>query len=157
MPPGFVFPVARLLEYIACMVDDWIELSDQPLDAGGAIAFVSHANAGGIAVFLGTSRAESNGHGRELVALDYEAYGEMAASQLRELAAQARQRWPIIRLVLLHRIGQVALAEPSVIVAVSTPHRAEAFDACRWLIDTLKAQAAIWKKEVWADGSGTWK
>ena len=60
------------------------------------------------------------------------------------------------RLALLHRVGRVAVGQPSVLIAVSTPHRAEAFDACRWLIDTLKAEVAIWKKEVWDDGSTTW-
>jgi molybdopterin synthase catalytic subunit len=62
----------------------------------------------------------------------------------------------ILNLALLHRTGRVPPAEPSVVIAVSTPHRAEAFDACRWLIDTLKAEVAIWKKEAWADGTGTW-
>ena len=92
----------------------------------------------------------------ELTSLDYEAYPEMASRQLEDLAARARARWPILRLALLHRTGRVALGEPSVLIAVSTPHRSEAFDACRWLIDTLKAEAAIWKKEVWEDGKGTW-
>ena len=92
----------------------------------------------------------------DLVALDYEAYADMAAAQLRDLAGRARARWPVERLALLHRTGRVGLAAPSVLVAVSTPHRGEAFEACRWLIDTLKAEAAIWKKEVWADGSSSW-
>jgi molybdopterin synthase catalytic subunit len=139
------------------MSDDWTGLFAEPLDSGKAVAFVSDPRAGGIAVFLGASRAERNPQGRELAALDYEAYGDMAAAQLRELAATARQRWPIVKLALLHRTGRVALAEPSVIVAVSSPHRGEAFEACRWLIDTLKEKVAIWKKEVWTDGSGTWK
>ena len=139
------------------MSDDWTGLFAEPLDAAKAIAFVSDARAGGIAVFLGTSRAETNQQGQELAALDYEAYTDMAAAQVRELAATARQRWPIVKLALLHRTGRVALAEPSVIVAVSSPHRAQAFEACHWLIDTLKEKVAIWKKEVWTDGSGTWK
>ena len=92
----------------------------------------------------------------ELTSLDYEAYPEMASRQLEDLAARARARWPILRLALLHRTGRVALGEPSLLFAVSTPHRSEAFDACRWLIDTLKDDAAIWKKEVWEDGKGTW-
>jgi molybdopterin synthase catalytic subunit len=112
--------------------------------------------AGGIAVFLGTTRAEGNPQRQNLVALEYEAYPEMAAQQLRDLARQARLRWPIIRLALLHRTGRVGLAEPSVVIAISTPHRAEAFDACEWLIDALKKDVAIWKKEIWTDGTGTW-
>src|SRR5687767_7121446 len=137
---------------------DWCELTSSPLDSGRAIAFVSHVEAGGVAVFLGTTRAEDRaGDGQALAALDYEAYGEMATRQLRELAGRARQRWPmILKLAVLHRLGRVAPAEPSVLIAVSTSHRGEAFAACQWLIDTLKAEVAIWKKEVWGDGRGTW-
>lgn len=133
-----------------------IRILASPLDAAAAIAFVSDARAGGIATFLGTTRAERHADGRQLIALDYEAYEAMALPQLQQLAAAARARWPIIKLALLHRTGPVALAEPSVVIAVSTPHRADAFDACRFLIDELKKDVAIWKKEVWDDGSGTW-
>lgn len=138
--------------------NDWLDILNEPLPIADAIAHVSQApEAGGTCVFIGTTRDERNAAGQALVALDYEAYVEMASGQLAELAAEARRRWPDLRRVaLLHRIGRVALAEPSVIVAVATPHRAEAFDACRWLIDTLKASVAIWKKEIWADGAATW-
>jgi len=136
-------------------VTQWIEILDQRLDASAAIAFVSAPEAGGIAVFLGTTRAEKNG-ASDLLALDYEAYQEMALKQLIELAQQARQKWPILKLTILHRIGRVNVGEPSVIIAVSTPHRAESFEACRWLIDGLKQQATIWKKEIWSDGTGRW-
>jgi molybdopterin synthase catalytic subunit len=139
------------------MNEDWIILSAEPLDAGAAATFVADARAGGIALFLGTTRAEVNPQRRPLVALDYEAYTEMAQAQLHDLARRARDRWPVLKLALMHRIGRVPLGEPSVMIAVSTPHRAEAFDACRWLIDTLKAEVAIWKKEIWEDGTGTWK
>jgi molybdopterin synthase catalytic subunit len=136
--------------------DDWIELLDRPLDTGAAVARVMNPRAGGIDVFLGTTRAETSTDERELIALDYEAYPEMAAAQLRELASRVRERWPVLGLALLHRIGRVAVGEPSVLIAVATPHRAESFEACRWLIDTLKAEVAIWKQEVWADGSTSW-
>ncbi|MEA2735930.1 MAG: molybdopterin synthase catalytic subunit [Humisphaera sp.] len=132
------------------------ELQNAPIDVAAALAPVYDAAAGGVTVFLGTTRAERNANGRELIALDYEAYEEMAKSQLAALAAEASRRWPIVALTILHRLGRVALAEPSVLIAVACPHRAEAFDACRWIIDTLKKDAAIWKKEVWADGSRTW-
>lgn len=137
--------------------DDWIELYAEPVPIERVVSFVSSGLAGGIDVFLGTTRAETDPAGRRLVALDYEAYREMAASQLRDLAARARERWPITRLAVLHRVGRVEVGRPSVIIAVATPHRAEAFAACRWLIDTLKAEAAIWKKEIWDDGGETWK
>jgi molybdopterin synthase catalytic subunit len=136
--------------------DDWLEIRGDALPVAKAIAFTSTPLAGGIDVFLGTTRAETTADGRELLALDYEAYAEMADQQLRAFAKEARQRWPIVRLVILHRTGRVALGEPSVLIAVSTPHRAESFEACRWLIDTLKKEATIWKKEVWKDGAGTW-
>jgi molybdopterin synthase catalytic subunit len=146
----------RMEHRAAAPPNDRIELRDAPLDVAGAAALVSSPAAGGIALFLGTTRDEAHPDGRRLVALDYEAYGPMALKRMRELAAAARERWPVARLALLHRTGRVPLAQPSVLIAVSTPHRAEAFEACRWLIDALKADVPIWKKEVWDDGSGTW-
>ena len=134
---------------------DVIHLTVDPISASAADE-VRHPAAGGVAVFLGCTRGERHADGRELVALDYQAYAEMALKQLRDLAAAARQKWPIIQLVMLHRTGRVALGEPSVLIAVSTPHRSEAFDACRWLIDALKKDVAVWKREIWTDGSGTW-
>ena len=135
---------------------DWVEISLKPLDAAKAIEFVADPAAGGIDVFLGTTRSEQDRDGHNLVALDYEAYGEMALKQMNELAARTREKWPVTKLALLHRVGRVELAKPSVVIAVSTPHRADAFEACRFLIDTLKKEVAIWKKEVWSDGSSTW-
>ena len=137
-------------------MDDLIQITPEPLDVAAAVAFVSAPSVGGINVFLGTTRAERHAAGHQLVALDYEAYLEMATQQLQSLGKQAREHWPIENLAILHRVGRVAVAEPSVIIAVATPHRAESFDACRFLIDRLKAETAIWKKEVWSDGTGTW-
>jgi molybdopterin synthase catalytic subunit len=138
------------------MADDLLELRETPIDAAAITAFVTDARAGGIATFLGTTRAERHADGRELIALDYDAYAEMAQKQFRDLANEARKRWPIVKLALVHRTGRVKLAEASVAIAVSSPHRGDAFEACRWLIDSLKATAVIWKKEIWDDGSGTW-
>lgn len=138
------------------MANDCVQLCVEPIDVAEAMRFVTDPAAGGITFFLGTTRAARNAEGQDLLALDYEAYPEMALSQLRSLALRARQKWRLLRLVLLHRTGRVAVGQPSVLIAVSTPHRAEAFEACRWFIDTLKAEAAIWKKEIWSDGSGTW-
>jgi molybdopterin converting factor subunit 1 len=135
---------------------DWLAILAQPLPSDRALAFVADPTAGGTAMFLGSTRAESNDAGQMLAALDYEAYAEMATRQFAALATDARKRWPIVKLAILHRVGRVALAEPSVLVAVSTPHRAQAIEACHWLIDQLKSQSAIWKKQVWSDGSGTW-
>jgi molybdopterin synthase catalytic subunit len=138
-------------------MDDWLDLLSTPLPTADAVGSVSHPDAGGMAVFLGTTRAERHrDSGHPLVALDYEAYADLATKQLQELAARAKQQWPILRLAVLHRVGRVEVGQASVLVAVATPHRAEAFDACRWLIDTLKVEVAVWKKEVWSDGTQTW-
>ncbi len=134
----------------------WVEIISTPLDVDLATKSVQEADVGGIVVFLGTTRAEKNADGRELIALDYEAYPEMALAQMRKLADLAYEKWPVGELALLHRVGRVRVKEPSVIIAVATPHRADAFEACRWMIDELKKSVAIWKKEVWADGSRSW-
>jgi molybdopterin synthase catalytic subunit len=141
---------------ITGVLPDRVELLLSPIDIADSIEQSATDQAGGIAVFLGVTRAERDDAGRDLVALDYEAYEAMAAEQLRQLAGQARARWHIERLVLLHRLGRVAVGEPSVLIAVAAAHRGEAFAACQWLIDTLKADAAIWKKEVWNDGAHSW-
>jgi molybdopterin synthase catalytic subunit len=138
------------------MSADWIEILDGPLDVESAVRFVSDGSAGGIDVFLGTTRAEKSGNGNELLALDYETYREMAMVRMKQLAESARQQWPIVKLAMLHSSGRVKVGEPSVLIAVSCPHRGEAFAACKWLIDQLKIDVPIWKKEVWADGAESW-
>jgi molybdopterin synthase catalytic subunit len=115
---------------------------------------VRSTQAGAVCLFLGTVRELTAG--RQTVSLDYEAYPEMAAKKLAELEDQARSRWPIIELAVVHRLGHLELGDVSVAVAVSCPHRHDAFDACRWLIDTLKEVVPIWKKEIWADGEEEW-
>src|SRR5581483_1771678 len=138
------------------MADDWIEIVETPLSVEAAVKFVSDPASGGIDVFLGTTRAETSADGRNLIALDYEAYTEMAIQRLKFLAARAGEQWPIVKTAMLHRVGRVAVAEPSVVLAVSCPHRAESFAACKWLIDQLKVDVPIWKKEAWEDGTGSW-
>jgi molybdopterin synthase catalytic subunit len=135
---------------------NWLELTTNPLSPTAVIDFVSDPTAGAIDIFLGATRAELDPTGRQLLALDYEAYPEMANQQFRSLAETARSRWPIRKLAILHRTGRVNVGDPSVIIAVSTPHRADSFQACQWLIDTLKKEITIWKKEIWTDGTGTW-
>lgn len=135
---------------------DWLEISPHPLNLPAAVAAVTADTAGAIDIFMGITRAEIKSDGRQLLSLEYQAYEEMAQQQLQDFALRARQQWPITRLAILHRIGPVPVGQPSVIIAVSTPHRAQAFDACRWIIDTLKAELTIWKKEIWSDGPGEW-
>jgi molybdopterin synthase catalytic subunit len=128
---------------------DDIRLTGEPLDAGAAVGAVNCAEAGGIDVFVGTTRAERHAEGGNLLRLDYEAYPEMAIREMKKLAADARSKWAIARLAIWHRTGAVAVGEPSVVIAVSCPHRGEAFEACRFLIDELKKSVPIWKKEVY--------
>ena len=136
--------------------EDRIQITSEPIDVAAMIAWVSSPQSGGIAIFLGCTRGETHADGRQLVALDYEAYEQMAEPQLHNMVAQARKRWPIIRAAVSHRTGQVLVSEPSVAIVVGTPHRADAFEACRFLIDELKKSAAIWKKEIWNEGDASW-
>ena len=136
--------------------DDWLDLLQTPLDVGAATRFVTLPAAGGIDIFLGTTRSEISGVGQQLLALDYHGYESMARRQLLDLAANVRSHWPVLRVAILHRLGRVPVGEASVLIAVSTPHRAEAFAACRWIIDELKKDVTIWKQEVWADGATSW-
>src|SRR5690606_35801827 len=110
--------------------------------------------AGAVCLFLGTVR-EFTGD-RRTASLDYEAYPDMARGKLAELEAEARRRWPIVEAAIVHRVGHHDLGDISVAIAVSTPHRADAFAACQWLMDTIKQVVPIWKKELWADGTEEW-
>ena len=131
-----------------------IEITPDPIDHAAVTESVRSNQAGAVCSFLGTVR-EMTGD-RRTVALDYEAYPGMARKALERLEAEARSRWPIQGIALVHRVGKLGLGEVSVVVAVSCPHRHQAFDACRWLIDTLKAVVPIWKREAWADGTEEW-
>ena len=123
----------------------WTGLSDEPLPIAAAHAFLADPLAGGTCVFVGTTRRWTGGV--ETPALDYEAYRAMAAPALASLAAEAAERWPVVRSVVFHRVGVVALTEPSVVVGVACAHRDAAFAACRWAIDTLKETVPIWKRD----------
>jgi molybdopterin synthase catalytic subunit len=131
-----------------------IQLTDQPIDAAALVDRARHPHAGAVLLFLGTTRELTAG--RQTVALDYEAYREMAEQKLAELEAEARRRWPVIECILVHRLGRVSPAEASVAIVVATPHRHDAFAAGEWLIDTLKRDVPIWKREQWADGTMEW-
>jgi molybdopterin synthase catalytic subunit len=131
-----------------------IQLTNHPIDTAALLESARHREAGAVVLFLGTTRELTNG--RQTVALDYEAYHEMAERQLAELEAEARRRWPVIECSMVHRLGRVPPTEPSVAIIVATPHRADAFAAGQWLIDSLKRDVPIWKREQWADGSTEW-
>ena len=127
-----------------------ISITREPLDRDALIAAVSHPSVGGIVVFEGVVR--DHARGKQVRYLEYDAYLEMAVEQIRAIVVEAQQRWGIERVAVAHRIGRLEIGEASVIVVVAMPHRAEAFDACRYIIDTLKSTVPIWKKEVATDG-----
>lgn len=133
--------------------DDWVGLHDEQLPLAQALGWAVLRRCGGLAVFLGTVRDHSEGR-PGVTGLEYEAYPEQVGPRLSAVAGEARRRWPAIgRLVMLHRTGHLAVTDPSVLVAVSAPHREEAFSAARFCIDALKATVPIWKRETWEGGS----
>lgn len=129
-------------------------LTYDPIDYHALTEAVRTAQAGAVVLFLGTVRELTDG--RRTVALDYEAYPEMALRKMEALVVEARRRWPLTGVEVVHRLGHLELGEISVAVAVSAPHRQQAFEAGRFLIDELKAVVPIWKKENWADGQTEW-
>ena len=131
-----------------------IELVQDPIDTARLLESVSSHQAGAIVLFVGTTR-QFTGQ-RETDSLDYECYPEMAMAKLEELEAEARRRWPIVEIAIVHRLGHLELGEASVAIAVSSPHRQDAFESGSWLIDKLKEVVPIWKQENWADGTSQW-
>jgi molybdopterin synthase catalytic subunit len=132
--------------------DDWVALTPEPLDVARAAEWVARPDCGAVVVFSGLVRDHAEGT-TDVTHIDYEAWAEQVVPRLQAVADEARRRWPIGRVALWHREGVVRLSESSVVVAVSAPHRGEAFDAAEFCIDTLKATVPIWKKEHWAGGS----
>jgi molybdopterin synthase catalytic subunit len=140
---AFLPPVSGGVEPKRC----WI--SDQPLDAGAVVNRVSGPDAGGIVTFVGAVRDASRGHA--IRHLEYEAYPEMAERELEKICDEAAQQWGA-RVAIAHRIGHLPIGEIAVVVAAAAKHRAEAFAACRYAIDTLKVRVPIWKKEFAESG-----
>ena len=128
-----------------------VELTSDPIDVPRLIAHVNQPSNGGICTFLGVVR--DNAEGRPVVKLGYEAYESMAVAQMRTIVEDAMQRWDLDAVALSHRTGELQIGEASVAIAVGAPHRAEAFEACRYIIDTLKTRVPIWKKEFFQDGA----
>lgn len=124
---------------------------DEPLSLDRVVRAVSSPDAGGLVTFTGVVRRHSAG--REVERLEYEAYREMAEKVMRDLCAEIEAEHPGVRLAVEHRVGALVVGDPAVVIAASAPHRAEAFTACRALIDRLKAQVPIWKKEIGPDGA----
>lgn len=128
-------------------------LVDGPIDSAAVEAEVRTAAAGAVVVFVGTAREETGG--RRVVRLFYEAYAAMAEKRLAAICEEARAKHGALRVSLRHRVGDCPVGEASVVIAASAAHRAQAFDACRAVIEEIKVSAPLWKKEHYADGS-TW-
>jgi len=126
-------------------------LTRDSIDANSLIAAAKCGEDGAVVVFDGIVR--DNTRGRHTLHLDYEAYEEMASKQMDDLARQARAQFGVRQVTMVHRLGRIHIGETSVLIVVASAHRAQAFDACRWLIDTLKKTVPIWKKETFADGA----
>ncbi len=131
-----------------------IELTQHQIDFASLTESVRSHRAGAVVLFLGTVR-EFTGEARTAW-LEYEAFPEMATAAMQRLEAEVRERFSVIEVAMSHRYGRLSLGDIAVAVAVSSPHRAQAFEAGRWLIDTLKESVPIWKKEHYADGATEW-
>lgn len=131
-----------------------IRLTTDVIDCQALTEQVRRADCGAVVTFLGTVRDLTDG--RVTVALDYEAYPQMAEKKMAEIERETRQQWPVGEMAMVHRVGHLEVGEVSVAVAVSCPHRGQAFDACRFAIDRLKELVPIWKKENWAGGASEW-
>src|SRR5208283_958017 len=131
--------------------NDLYELMRSAIDPAALVRHVRAGQDGAIVTFDGFVRNES--HGRATKYLEYEAYEPMALAKMREIGVQIHERFAIHRVAMVHRVGRLEIGETSVFIAVSAPHRAAAFDACRFAIDTLKRAVPIWKKEYFQDGA----
>jgi molybdopterin synthase catalytic subunit len=131
--------------------EDWIEVTAEVLSERATAEAVADPGAGAVALFSGIVRDQTGG--RRVKFLEYEAHAPMALAKMREIAAAIRARWPgTLRVALVHRVGRLEIGESSVMIAVSSPHRREAFEACHFAIDTLKETVPVWKKEYFEDG-----
>ena len=127
-----------------------ITISGKPLDIQSGIEWVMSPQSGGIDIFIGTVRDSTKG--KRVIRLEFEAYEPMALKEMEKIAAQAFEKWPVQKLLIHHRVGILEVGQVPVIIAVSCAHRDAAFEACRFVIDTLKQTVPIWKKEIFEDG-----
>jgi len=127
-----------------------IQIVKKKIDVEQVIESVNDPAAGGVDVFIGTTRNHSRG--KRVQALEYKAYEPMALKKMQEITEEVKKRWNVTKISIVHRIDKVGIGEASVVIAVSAPHRKEAFEACRYAIDTLKKEIPIWKKEFFKDG-----
>lgn len=131
-----------------------IRLQHAPIDVAEVIREVQSPASGAVNVFIGTTRDHATG--RSVRSLNYEAHETMALREVEKIVAAAKERWKVDEITVVHRLGRVDVGEASVVIAVSAPHRAEAFDACRHVIDAMKQTVPIWKLEEFTDGTSEW-
>lgn len=132
---------------------DWVAVSASALEGDAIAAWVSRPDCGAVVTFWGTARSSST-TGHQIIELEYETAQDLAETRMADVVRVARERWPTIGAVAIHhRVGAVQLEQPAVVVAVSAPHRQEAFEAARFCIDAVKISVPMWKREVWSDGS----
>ena len=127
-----------------------ILVTENPLEVEKAYAHAQAGNTGAVNIFVGTVRNKTDT--RNVVNLEYEAYEGMAIKEMRKIAEEAASKWPVEKIIIHHRVGKLRVGEATVVIAVSTPHRHDSFEACRYIIDTLKKAVPIWKKEVFENG-----
>ena len=130
------------------------KITSEEIELGDVIRAVEAGDAGAIVHFLGVVR--NNTEGREVSYLEYEAYPPMAEKKMAEIAHEVHEKWGLDRVAMIHRVGRLEIGEVSVAVAVASPHRKEAFEACHYAMNRLKQIVPIWKREVWADGKEEW-
>ncbi|KAI0217132.1 Molybdopterin synthase catalytic subunit [Lamellibrachia satsuma] len=135
---------------------DHVSVTECPLSIEQMTQLVTSPSSGAIATFIGTTRDDFDG--KKVVRLEYEAYQPMAEQQLRKICGEVRSKWPAVeRMAIAHRTGLVPVAESSVIIAISSPHRRDALEGVQYAIDVLKASVPIWKKEVYEESESKWK
>jgi molybdopterin synthase catalytic subunit len=139
-------------EHVAARDLVWIDVTENPIETQALSSFVADPAAGSVVVFSGTVRDHSPGR-TDVSRLEYEAYGGVAGGKIAEIVSDAYEKWSILKVAAVHRTGSLDVGEPAVCVAVSSAHRADGFEACRYIIDQLKSRVPIWKKEHWAGGS----
>ena len=126
------------------------EITPDPIDVNAVVESIRHDEDGGVVTFVGVVRNQNRG--KQVLSLEYEAYPEMAITEMRAIGEELARRWSVRHLRIVHRVGRIEIGEASVVIAVAAPHRDVAFDACRFAIDRLKETVPVWKKEVYADG-----
>ena len=138
--------------HLAARESVWVDVTHDPIDAQALAEFVADPAAGSTVVFSGTVRDHSPGR-TDVSRLEYEAYGDVAVAKIAEIVNDAYEQWSILRVAAVHRTGSLDVGDPAVCVAVSSAHRGDGFEACRYIIDELKLRVPIWKKEHWSEGA----